>query len=163
MKLYRWCLAAAALLFATACGPNLPSDAELIASFNAHRPAFERARQILLQAEGIERVDEDGAELLPLPSSQRQEIADLMEQADVALIRVFKSPGGDAVVDFTIHRSGFVFAGALKGIVWSTTSPPPPLLASLDDPTDRRGFVTVTWFNARRRLPGGWYLELSKG
>lgn len=61
-----------------------------------------------------------------------------------------------------MHRSGFVFAGAVKALTWSNRKPEPPLLDTLDDPTDRRGYVTDTWFLASRPLDEGWYLSLSK-
>jgi len=155
-------LVAATACLTAACGPNLPSDEALMATFDANRPAFERVRDILLQTEGIDRVEEGETERLPLSDARRQEVASLMDKADVALIRVTRMPGGDRWVEFAIHRSGFLFAGAVKGITWSTLPPHRPLLATLDDPTDRRGFVTDTWFNARRPLRDGWYLEVSK-
>lgn len=152
-----------AALLTVACRSNLPRDTVMIAAFNSNKHAFEQVRDVILKAEDIERVEERDAETLPLPTSQRNQIAFFMARTGVTLIRVEKSESGDQFVDFIFHRSGFAFGGALKTVAWSNTNPAPPILDSLDDPTDRRGFVTGTWFRASRPLKDGWYLSLSKG
>lgn len=60
----------------------------MIAAFNDNRMAFEKVRDVLLAADGIERVEEGETELLPLPASQRTQIAALMRKAGVKLILV---------------------------------------------------------------------------
>lgn len=150
------------VLFTAACGPSLPSDAEMITAFSDNKSAFEQVRDVVLRAEGIERVEEGETERLPLTPLQRQQVASLMDTAGVTLIRVSKSSNGNQWIEFAMHRSGFAFGGALKTISWANSKPEPPLLENLDDPTDRRGFVTKTWFRANRPLQDGWYLSLSK-
>jgi hypothetical protein len=153
---------AAALLMASC--HNVPSDAKLIATFEDNRAAFEHVRDIVLRADGLERIEKVTVQTLPLlPTSQRDDIARLMDKSGVNLITVLNSPKGEQAVNFNVHSSGLSIGGTSKGIEWSNRRDKiRPLLDSLDDPSDRRGYVTETWFDARRPLKDGWYLYLSK-
>jgi hypothetical protein len=154
----------AASLATAACGPRLPSDAELITTFNHNRRGFESVRQIVLQTDGLDRIEEhDDPALLQLPTAQRAEVASFMQKTGVTLIDSAKGMKDSQSVGFTIHRSGLATGGSSKGVEWrSKRIRHIPVLDTLDDPSDRRGFVTDNWFNATRPLDDGWSLYLSQ-
>jgi hypothetical protein len=150
------------LLLATGCAPAPPSDAELIGLFNRERTTFEQARDSALSKAGDRyiRIAEDEAVHGSLPPFT-PDLRRLFEEHGVSLVQV----GGKRppLVSFAMHRSGLVTGGTSKSIEWRAELPANvPVLASLDDPSDRRGFVTDTWFSAYRPIGGGWYLYLSK-
>jgi hypothetical protein len=150
------------LLLATGCSPSPPSDAELIALFKRERTTFEQARNHALSAAGGRyiRIAEDEAIHGSLPPFT-PEIRRLFEDHGVSVMQTGGNPS--PLVSFTLHSSGLVTGGTLKSLVWHARPPAnSPVLASLDDPSDRRGFVTATWFSAYRPIGGGWYLYLSK-
>ncbi len=114
---------AVAALVTAGCGPALPNDAELMATFEDNRRAFEHVRQLVLPADGVERIERNKlGQLTQLSDAQRKGLADFMDATGVRLITAGSSPKGLQAVEFTIHRSGFVFGGAMKGIGGETRS-----------------------------------------
>jgi hypothetical protein len=154
----------AASLATAACGPRLPSDAELITTFNQNRRGFESVRQIVLQTDGFDRIEEhDDPRLLQLTTAQQAKVAGFMEKAGVTLIDSARGMKDSQSVVFTIDRSGLATGGSMKGIEWRSEGlRHVKVLDTLDDASDRRGLVTDMWFNAVSPLGGGWSLYLSR-
>src|SRR4028118_1397256 len=110
------CIMIAAALLVASCH-NVPSDAKLIATFEDNRAAFEYVRDIVLRDDGLERIEKETVQTLPLlPTSQRDEIARFMEKSGVKSISAMNSRDGKQTVIFNIHTHGLSIGGASKGI-----------------------------------------------
>ncbi|GAA4023411.1 hypothetical protein GCM10022280_25180 [Sphingomonas swuensis] len=152
------------LLGVAGCSPSLPSDSEVIGTLRANRADFEQARDIVL---GLERqyvrLDlEDPSTLGALDAGERALMERLRERTGATVIQGGGRKGDERYVDFALFRWGFAFGGAMKSVSWRDgTMEGRRVLPSLDDTSDRRGFVTDTWFNAMRPIGGGWWMEVS--
>ena len=152
------------LLAAVGCGPvTPPSDARIIARFNAHRTEFARI---------LEMFDHDGIRgrlgcTDPLDDVQGPEPLSPQHRAEYAKIfktigckgAVYYSPGAEAKARFPIWSVGVLSAGQDKSIVFFPGQAPAPVVDTTDgyrwtQTNHQRGAVELY-----RHIEGPWYLE----
>ena len=165
-----------------------PTDAELLSCYAAHRPAFERLRDMITaDSASVRSIDEstvvpnvDGVvvrggvarkvvsgETVPMPLSPARlgDYRTLMREVEL-IGRPDGKPGGELgvsqgerlVVAFTYSRRQLLDALNSKGIVFMS-QPPSALQAGLDDARN----VNVTEDGcAYRAIEPGWYIRVCK-
>jgi hypothetical protein len=158
------------LLTAAGCGPATPpSDASIIARFNAHRAEFSQLLE-MFDHDGINgRLGcadsaDDAQGPQPISQQRRAEYVKIFKAigCDGA---VYYSPGSKANATFSMWSVGMLFAGQDKSIMLFPGEPPPTHRGdnrrlSLDadgSPTGRRGTVSPH----RRAVVSGVRCELS--
>jgi hypothetical protein len=139
-----------------------PTDAALIRSFHAQRPAFERLRTMFAEDDQLGRVAPDftrsasffsGASLPPGPPVTEARLASYR-----GLFRQLRLRAGIEGYDakqeiwFIASTRGFVMSGTAKGYVY-TAKRPPTVVADLDV---RPGEIVSSI--RYRRIDGNWYL-----
>lgn len=147
-------------------GCGAPSDAWVIARFNAHRAEFNQLLE-MFRTDGIEgrlRCDghsPEGDDALrgqqPISAQRRAEYERIFRAfgCDTAVYYY----GGRGVADFPLWSKGMLWAGAGKSVRFIPDGPPAPLLASTDNYswTQRdhiQGAVTLY-----RHIDGPWYVQ----
>lgn len=135
------------------------SDADLIAHFGRHRPAFDRIARMAEEDRNLYRLDEDsfaggeGPDGVPVTPARWNEYRRLFGEADVP--DGFRKPAGAGEMLLLFSSlQGFVTSGTAKGYAFSRHDLT-PLVENLDDP-ERRSHAQGT--RAFVRLADGWYL-----
>lgn len=148
-------------------GPHLPTDADLRARFFRQRRVFQRL---------VEMSDEDPRVVVIQPNLTRLESDASWPRSDIGFSAhrwseyrlIFRRTGADALARGRFGRSsegvsiqmygwGGPAAGVSKGYLYSTT-PPAPLVRSLDSP--RKLFGHSGRGTAFEKLARNWYLYL---
>jgi hypothetical protein len=152
------------LLTAAGCGPATPpSDASIIARFNAHRTEFNQL---------LEMFDHDGINgrlgcADSLDDARGQQPISLQRRAEYAKIfkligcdgAVYYWPGAKAKAKFSMWSVGMLFAGQDKSIMLFPGEPPAPIVEATDgyrwtQMDHQRGVVEMY-----RHIDGPWYVE----
>jgi hypothetical protein len=145
-----------------------PSDEKLIASFDAHRAAYERLRQ-MLQADGQLRSVGTGAirggwiattnswahvkpQEAHFPLERHHEYLTLLNEVGAAF--VVRRPGEPADIQFFLWHWGFGSMGGSIGICWEHQAPTNQI-QRLADHIRRAGGGS---FMGYRHIEGNWYL-----
>jgi hypothetical protein len=139
-----------------------PSDASIIARFNAHRAEFGQ----LLKMFDHDRINgrlgcadsaDDARGPQPISPQRRAEYVKLFKATgcDGA---VYYSPGSRATADFSLWSVGMLFAGQSKSIMLFPGEPPAPIVETTDgylwtQMDHQRGAVELY-----RHIEGPWYL-----
>ena len=151
------------LLAAAGCGPATPpSDASIIARFNAHRAEFSRLLEMFDQ-DGINGrlgcfdSTDDARGPQPIAPPRRAEYVKIFRMigCDGA---VYYSPGAKEKASFSMWSVGMLFAGQDKSILLFPGEAPTPVVETTDGyhwtQTDhQRGDVELY-----RHIDGPWYL-----
>lgn len=147
-------------------GCGAPSDASIIARFNAHRAEFRQLVE-MFRTDGIEgRIRCDGRSpegddavrgQQPISAQRRAEYEKIFHAYGCDTAAYYYS--GRGIADFPLWSKGMLWAGAGKSVVFIPDKPPTPLLASTDNYhwTQRdhaQGAVTLY-----RNIDGPWYVE----
>ena len=147
-------------------GCGAPSDASIIARFNAHRAEFNQLVE-MLRTDGIEgrlrcdRRSTEGDDAVrgqqPISAPHRSEYEKIFQDygCDTAVYYY----GGNGIAHFPLWSKGMLWAGAGKSVMFIPDNTPTPLLASTDNYhwTQRdhaQGGVTLY-----RHIDGPWYVE----
>jgi hypothetical protein len=152
------------LLTAAGCGPATPpSDASIIARFNAHRTEFSQLLE-MFDHDGINgRLGcadsaDDARGPQPISPQRRTENVKIFKTigCDGA---VYYSPGSKANANFTMWSVGMLFAGQDKSIMLIPGEPSTPIAETTDgyrwtQMDHQRGVVEMY-----RHIDGPWYLE----
>jgi hypothetical protein len=151
------------LLAAGGCGPATPpSDASIIARFDAHRAEFSQLLE-MFDHDGINgRLGcadsaDDARGPQPISPQRRTENVKIFKTigCDGA---VYYSPGSKANANFTMWSVGMLFAGQDKSIMLFPGEPPTPIVETTDgyrwtQMDHQRGAVELY-----RHIDGPWYL-----
>ena len=151
------------LLAAAGCGPATPpSDASIIARFNAHRAEFNQLLEMFDQ-DGINgRLGcfdsaDDARGRQPISPPRRAEYVKIFRTigCDGA---VYYSPGSKAKASFSMWSVGMLFAGQDKSIMLFPGEAPAPVVETIDgyrwtQMDHQRGDVELY-----RHIDGPWYL-----
>ena len=147
-------------------GCGAPSDATIIARFNADRAEFTQLIE-MFRTDGIEgRIRCDGRSPggddavrgdQPISAQRRAEYDTLFKSYGCDTAAYYYS--GPGIASFPLWSKGMLWAGAGKSVEYIPDKPPMPLLASTDNyhwtPRDHsQGAVTLY-----RSIGGPWYLE----
>jgi hypothetical protein len=142
-------------------GCGAPSDAVIIARFNAHRIEFSRLID-MFHTDGIEgRLSCDGRS--PAIDDGVRGPQPISAQRRAEYERIFQVYGCDTAVyyyssrgiaEFPLWSRGMLWAGAGKSVMFIQDGSPAPLLASTDH---TQGAVTVY-----RHIEGPWYVEYDR-
>ncbi len=152
-----------ALLTAGGCGPATPpSDASIIARFNAHRTEFSQLLE-MFDHDGINGglgcadASEYAPASQPISLQRRAEYAKIFKSigCDGA---VYYSPGSKAKASFGMWSVGMLFAGQDKSIMLFPGETPTPIVETTDgyrwtQLDHQRGAVELY-----RHIDGPWYL-----
>jgi hypothetical protein len=147
-------------------GCGAPSDASIVARFNAHRADFNQLVE-MFRTDGIEgRLRCDGRSpegddavrgQQPISAQRRAEYEKIFQAYGCDTAAYYYSSRG--IANFPLWTKGRLWAGAGKSVVFIPDKPPTPLLASTDNYhwTQRdhaQGAVTLY-----RNIDGPWYVE----
>lgn len=150
-------------------GCGTPSDASIIARFNAHRTEFNQLVK-MFRADGIEgRLRCDGRSPEGDDAAKEQQPISPHRRAEYE--RIFQSYGCDTAVyyysgrgiaRFPLWSKGMLWAGAGKSVTFIPDASPTPLLASTDNyhwtqQDHMQGGVTLY-----RNIQGPWYVEFDE-
>jgi hypothetical protein len=147
-------------------GCGAPSDASIIARFNAHRAEFNQLVE-MLRTDGIEgRLRCDGRSPEGDDAVRGQQPISAQRRAQYE--KVFQVYGCDTAVyyysygrraEFPLWLKGMLWAGAAKSVVYIPDNPPTPVLGSTDgyhwtQQDQVQGSVTLY-----RNIDGPWYVQ----
>ena len=154
-------------LLTAGCG-YAPSDASIIARFNAHRTEFSQLLEMFHQDDIKGRLSCDGDASddvirgqQPISAQRRAEYGKLFQSVGCDTAVYYQPKSGNA--EFTMWSVGMLFAGQHKSIDYFPGGGPAsavePVVATTDSyrwaPVDRvRGYETLF-----RLIDGPWYLE----
>jgi hypothetical protein len=151
------------LLTAAGCGPATPpSDASIIARFDAHRAEFSQLLAMFDQDGingrlGCSDSADDARGPQPISPQRRAEYVKMFKTigCDGA---VYYTPGSKCRASFMMWSVGMLFAGQDKSIMLFPGTPPTPVVETTDgyrwtEMDHRRGDVELY-----RHIDGPWYL-----
>jgi hypothetical protein len=149
-------------LLVAACGPwPAPSDASIIARFNAHRTEFTQLLEMFSHDGIYGRFSCDEPPNLPrdaqpVSAERRAEYAKMLKT--IGSDCTVYSDSGNRRTQFFMWSTGMLFAGQDKSIMFIPDGEPSPVVASTDSyhwtqQDHRMGSVTLY-----RHIDGPWYL-----